>query len=177
MSKPCVFFDRDGVVNVYPGEGKYVETFADFILQPEFFDALDVVTSKGYEAVIITNQRGVTLGKTKEEDLKAMHDHVLAHAAERGLHIRDILFCTDDDNNSPRRKPNPGMLLEAAEKYDLDLSRSWMIGDDERDVIAGRRAGCTKTVLVSEKDAPTQADHKIPSMADLSDLLQRELPA
>jgi len=168
--KSCVFFDRDGIVNRHPGPG-YVERVEDFHLLPEFVDALRVVHEKGYEATIVSNQRGVARGRLTQETLDRIHDKLLTALRAEGLDLLDIFVCTSEDDANPNRKPNPGMLLEAAREHHLDLKKSWMVGDDERDAIAGRRAGC-KTVLVTAGDAPTVADHRVSSMAELPDLLR-----
>jgi D-glycero-D-manno-heptose 1,7-bisphosphate phosphatase len=170
MNKTCVFFDRDGIVNESPGPG-YVERVADFHLIPDFIDALRLVTERGYAAVIITNQRGVGLGLMTAETLADIHDHLRQSVANAGLSLLDIFTCTATDNADPNRKPNPGMLLEAARKHGLDLSRSWMVGDNEKDVLAGQRAGC-RTIRVHPEAADTAADHRVDAMAALVPLLK-----
>jgi D-glycero-D-manno-heptose 1,7-bisphosphate phosphatase len=171
--QPCVFFDRDGIVNVSPGPG-YVERVEDFHLMPAFLDALRVVQARGYDAAIITNQRGVGRGLMTEATLHAIHDVLLAAVADAGLSLRGIYYCTATDNSDPRRKPNPGMLHEAAAEHQLDLARSWMVGDNEKDVLAGRAAGC-RTILVAPAGTDTVATHRVDAMPDLPPLLERVL--
>lgn len=171
---PCVFFDRDGIVNV-PPVTRYVERVADLLLNEPFFDALKIALERGYKAVIITNQKGVSTGKTPLAELNAMHDLIHREAVQRGLCLHDIYYCDSPDDADFRRKPNPGMLFEAAEKHALDLSRSWMIGDKESDVITGQRAGC-RTIYVGEKNLITVPDFIAPSMMHLPGLLEKELP-
>lgn len=173
MKQPCVFFDRDGIVNQSPGPG-YVERVADFHLLPAFVAALRTVSERGYEAVVITNQRGVGRGLMTEQTLQAIHDRLHRELAQAGLAVRDVVYCTADDHTDPRRKPNPGMLLEAAERHGLDLGRSWMVGDSETDVQAGRRAGC-RTVLVRAGSGATEADHRLASMEELAPFFERLL--
>ncbi len=174
MSTPCVFFDRDGIVNRAPVQTRYVERWADFHLQPEFVEALRVVREKGYEAVIVTNQKGVGTGRMTEADLTEIHDNLVKELDRQQQGVRDIFVCTDTDENSPRRKPNPGMLLEAARKHALDLKRSWMIGDNRKDVEAGRRAGC-RTVFVGSKSGLSEADYELASMRELPAFLREHL--
>ncbi len=171
--RPCVFFDRDGIVNRSPGPG-YVERVADFHLLPEFPAALRVARERGYEAVLITNQRGVGKGVMSQATLDAIHRHMSDLLAREGLGFLSIRFCTAVDRSDPRLKPQPGMILEAAAEHGLDLARSWMVGDNEKDVQAGRAAGC-HTVLVAAGSAPTVAEHRIPDMAGLADFLRRHL--
>ncbi|HMP89348.1 MAG TPA: HAD-IIIA family hydrolase [Kiritimatiellia bacterium] len=175
MKKPCIFFDRDGIVNHAPIK-RYVEHIDEFYLQPEFFDSLKIVMERGYVAAIVTNQRGLSTGQIPPEQLEAIHNRILAEVAGRGLSLLKIYFCDASDDDHPRRKPNPGMILEAAEDHNLDLSRSWMIGDNESDVTTGHRAGC-RAILVNKHDIPTKADVRLSAMSELPDYLARNLPA
>lgn len=174
MSKPCIFFDRDGIVNESPGPG-YVERWADFHLQPGFVASLKVVDGKGYPAVIVTNQQGVAKGLYSEADLDGMHANMREELRANGVDVLDVFQCTHfaaDDCHC--RKPKPGMILDAAEKHGLKLSGSWMIGDSEKDVEAGQAAGC-KTVRVCPLDLETKADFHVESMDDVAALLEKEL--
>jgi len=174
MQKPCIFFDRDGVVNHPPTAARYVRSWEEFKLIPEFFDVLRIVQERGYEAVIVTNQKGVSTGTMRREDVDRIHDNLMEMLDGHGLDLRDIFVCTAGEDTHPHRKPNPGMLLEAAKKHDLDLNRSWMIGDNEKDVEAGRRAGC-RTVLVSGSIESPYADFRVADMKELAAFLQDHL--
>jgi len=172
----CVFFDRDGIVNRYQGEG-YVENWGEFELLPGFPDALRFVQSAGYEAVIVTNQRGVALGVMSQEAVEDIHQRLVdVLRSTYGLELLDILYCPHHEGTCECRKPRPGMLLEAAAKHGIDLQLSWMIGDSERDIEAGKRAGC-RCILVGGTDGDTAADHRIADMAELRDLLETLLGA
>jgi histidinol-phosphate phosphatase family protein len=172
---PCVFFDRDGIINVSPGPG-YVERVEDFHIQPPFVEALRVVRAKGYAAVVITNQRGVGRGIMTREALDAIHARLAGHLAGHGLDLDAVYVCTANDHNHPDRKPNPGLLMRAAADRGLDLARSWMVGDQETDIQAGHRAGC-RTVLVNPGVASTEADVHLHDMAELAPWLARTLPS
>lgn len=171
--KPVVFFDRDGIVNRSPGPG-YVERWADFHLLPEFVAALRIVTERGWEAVIITNQRGVGRGIMSQASLDEIHANLRSALTAHGLSLRDIRVCTATDDADPRRKPNPGMILEAARLHGLDLARAWMIGDSEKDVQAGRRAGC-RTIRVAPAGTRTEADVLVQDMASVAAYLGKNL--
>ena len=172
--KPCVFFDRDGIVNVPPQAGaRYIERPEDFVVIPEFLEALRVVNARGYEAVIATNQKGVSTGRIREEALIAMHAQLFDLLVEHQLRLLDIRVATTADDAHPTRKPNPGLLLGAAEDHGLDLKRSWMIGDNASDVEAGRRAGC-RTVFVGTRTVP-EANFTVPDMAALIPFLRAHL--
>ena len=175
---PCVFFDRDGIVNHPPDDvRRYVLHEDDFHLLPGFVDSLRLVLSRGYKAVIVTNQAGVARGRMTQSDLDRIHEKLHRLLAAEGLALHDIYECTIYDDAHPNRKPNPGMLLDAAAKHQLDLARSWMIGDNEKDVLAGRRAGVAKTVKVRPLPTTTEADYRIDAMTDLPRLLADHLPA
>ena len=174
MSKPCVFFDRDGIVNRAPVKTRYVERWSDFHLLSDFVEALRVVREKGFEAVVVTNQKGVGTGQMSMDVVAEIHGNLCNELKKHGLEVLDILVSTDTDDNAPRRKPNPGMLLEAAEKHELDLKRSWMVGDNKKDVEAGRRAGC-RTVFVGPPSGATGADYEIASVSHLAELLRKHL--
>lgn len=174
MSKPCVFFDRDGIVNRAPVKTRYVERWADFHLLAEFVEALRVVRGKGYEAVVVTNQKGIGTGRIGPAVVEEIHGNLLKVLENHGVGLLDILVSTDTDDNAPRRKPNPGMLLEAAEKHDLDLKRSWMVGDQKKDIEAGRRAGC-KTVFVGPVGGATGADYEVVAVSELEAFFREHL--
>ena len=173
--RPCVFFDRDGIVNRSPGPG-YVERVDDFHLLQGFVDALRLVHERGYVAVIVTNQKGVGKGVMTQATLDAIHAHLEESLRREGLSLLDIYACVALEDHHPNRKPNPGMILDAAREHQLDLSRSWMIGDNEKDVLAGQRAGC-RTVLVAPRGKASVADFRVEDMADLRGFLDTHLEA
>ena len=173
--RKCVFFDRDGIVNKSPDEGGYVESWDEFELRPQFVDALRAVSDGGFEAVVVTNQRGVALGRMSREAVDTIHRNLKELLASRHcLHLLDILYCPHDRGVCECRKPQPGMLLEAARRHGIDLPSSWLIGDSESDVEAGRRAGC-RTILVSKDAADSAADRCVSSMDELNGLLRQLL--
>jgi len=174
MSKPCVFFDRDGIVNHPPTKARYVRRWEEFELIPEFIDALKAVSAAGYEAVIVTNQKGISTGQMTAESVQQIHDNLVQLLKQHGVGLKDILICSAGDDTHPHRKPNPGMLIEAARRHGLDLERSWMVGDQEKDVEAGRRAGC-RTVLVKAGDQPTAAEYRLQRMSELAGFLRQHL--
>jgi len=175
MRQPCVFFDRDGIVNMPPQDGRrYIERPEEFVVLPEFLAALRVVQARGYAAVIVTNQKGVATGDIAPEALAAMHQRLQDAVRQAGLRaLVDIRVSTAADDAHPDRKPNPGLLLAAARDHGLDVRRSWMIGDHERDIEAGRRAGC-RTVRVGGTQ-PTAADFRVPDMGQLAAWLEAHL--
>ena len=138
----AVFLDRDGTlieeVN-YCNDPRRVRVF------PGTVGALQRLRHAGWLTVVVTNQSGLARGKITPDQYAAVNAEFL-HQLPSGIDA--VYFCADHpDHPTPRRKPGPGMLEEAARNHGIDLSRSWMIGDKEIDVECGRRAGC-RTILV-----------------------------
>ena len=144
---PAVFMDRDSTLNVDHG---YTHKVEDFAWMPGAPTALALFHQHGIACFIVTNHGGIGKGLYTESDMATFNDH-LCHEAERGGgRITDIAFCASHPDAtdtklrapSPRRKPAPGMILELAEKWNIDLASSVMIGDRDSDVVAGQAAGC-----------------------------------
>jgi D-glycero-D-manno-heptose 1,7-bisphosphate phosphatase len=162
----CVFFDRDGIVNIAPVATRYVESLEDFTLQPGFVEVLREVTDLGFKAIVVTNQRGLATGALDKDNVEAIHQHLKdVLASEFSLTLLDIYVCPHDNHSCDCRKPLPGMLLAAAEKYGIALDNSWMIGDKPTDMQAGRSAGC-RTILVGKEQSPL-ADYHFSDMNEL----------
>jgi D-glycero-D-manno-heptose 1,7-bisphosphate phosphatase len=150
--KRALFLDRDGTL-VEPRH--YPSCPEDLVLSPEIGPLLRMFQTSGWELIVITNQSGIARGFFTEHDLECMHDRLREMLRVWGVELSAIVFCPHHvDGAVPHlavhcscRKPQPGMLLEAAAARDIDLTRSWMIGDILDDVEAGNRAGC-QTVLV-----------------------------
>lgn len=153
----ALFLDRDGIINERI-IGGYITKPEEFKLIPESLTLFAWAKANGYLTVIVTNQQGIGKGLMTEFDLANVHDYMCALLAENGFTPDAIEFCSDlAGTNSSRRKPAPGMLLEAAQKLDIDLSSSWMIGDSISDAQAGKHAG-TKTILVGDYSEIPEAD-------------------
>lgn len=150
--KKVVFLDRDGVINKKPAKAQYIINPEEFIFLPRVKKALKLLKSKGYKIFIVTNQPGIARKMLTESQLKKIHDLLIKSLRECNVEIEDILICKHGwDENCFCRKPNPGMFFQAAQKYNIDLYKSCCIGDDERDIISGKKAGC-KTFLVNKKN-------------------------
>lgn len=150
----AVFFDRDGVINKRIAGG-YVTRWDEFEWLPGIGETLASVKQRGYKAIIITNQRGVGIGRMTEAGLAAIHEHMQRELQEQyGAQFDAIITCTDPTDDSPRRKPSPEMFFEAARMFDIDLAQSWMIGDSPSDIEAGKRAGTKTAFLLNDQEAP-----------------------
>ena len=136
-----LFLDRDGVINDEK-HMDYINTWEEFKFFPGVKYAIKKFTEKFGNIFIITNQRGVSKGLTKLEDLKIIHDNLVNEIAAAGGKISKIYFCCDMDDASQNRKPNPGMGLLAKKEFpEVDFSRSVMIGNTISDMEFGRNLG------------------------------------
>jgi D-glycero-D-manno-heptose 1,7-bisphosphate phosphatase len=141
----AVFLDRDGVLNratVREGKPYPPSRVEDLAILPGVPEALAALHAAGFLLIGVTNQPDVARGTQRREVVEAIHERLLA-----ALPLREILVCYEDDDRCPRRKPNPGLLLEAARNHGLDLAGSFLVGDRGKDVEAGRRAGCRTVFL------------------------------
>jgi len=148
--KRAVFLDRDGVINRKPPEGNYVTRWEEFQFLPGVAKGISLLTQAGWSIFVISNQRCVALGLVTIAELEAIHRRMLDDLAAAGAELDGVYYCPHE--KAPPcvcRKPSPGMILRAAEEHQIDLASSWLIGDSESDVEAGKRAGC-KTVLIVE---------------------------
>jgi D-sedoheptulose 7-phosphate isomerase len=145
-SRAAVFLDRDGVINravVRDGKPFPPAGIDDLELLPEVASAMNSLKAHGFALYVITNQPDVTRGTQTREAVESIHQSLSS-----SLPIDDIFVCYHDDNDECGcRKPLPGLLLEARSKHNIDLSRSFVVGDRWRDIDAGHNAGC-KTVLI-----------------------------
>lgn len=156
---PAVFLDRDGTVIEHV---HHLTKPEDVRLVPGAGECLNRLHSAGYKCVIVTNQSVIGRGMLTEEGLERVHAEMTTQLEQQGAWVDEIYFCpfapsdgTDTPAEHPNRKPNPGMLLQAAQDLNLDLSKSWMIGDMTSDVLAGHAAGCLGSILIESKTKPT----------------------
>lgn len=175
MSRPAVFFDRDGVVNVSPGSG-YVLRWEDFHFTPGIVEALALCRARGYALVLVTSQHCVGKGDLPAAGLAAIHEQMQNELRARGADFDDIRHCPHLDGTCGCRKPSPAMIFAARDALDLDLARSWLVGDHDRDIQMAGNAGVPRTVrIASEKPALVPATHFLPDTQGLPSLLAREL--
>lgn len=162
MSARAVFLDRDGTL-VEPRH--YPRLPEELVLSPGISDPLRRLQAAGFRLVVVTNQSGIARGYFDAAALDRMHAHLAAELDGLGVSLDGIYACPHHpDGVVPElardcacRKPRPGMILRAAAELDIDLGRSWLIGDILDDVEAGRRAGC-RTVLVDLGTEPVPGD-------------------
>jgi|SRR5450755_4081372 D-glycero-D-manno-heptose 1,7-bisphosphate phosphatase len=154
--KKAVFLDRDGVINTNAPDGGYVTRWEDFQILPEVPQAIALLNAAKFLVIVVTNQRGVAKALLSLATLEKIHANMRATVQSAGALVDAVYFCPHDKLSSCTcRKPAPGMLLAAANEHHIDLPNSWMIGDSNRDVEAGKRAGC-KTILLGDPSHPVQ---------------------
>jgi D-glycero-D-manno-heptose 1,7-bisphosphate phosphatase len=171
LSRPAVFLDRDGTLNVKPPEHEYVTSVDDFHWIPGAREAMGRLSEIGYVLTVVSNQRGVARGLVSRATLDAIEQRIQRDLAGEGCAVERFRYCFhNDEDGCDCRKPRPGMIVALAEELDLDLARSWVIGDAATDVVAGKAAGC-RTALVDATDAETDADVLASSLAEASEAI------
>ncbi len=153
QSRPAVFFDRDGTLT---RESDWVRRPSDLELLPGAAEAVRLVNNAGLVAVLVTNQSAIARGLITEGDLEHIHAHLSTELAKEHAHLDAIYFCPHHPTEGVTaltcycecRKPRPALLARAAHDLGLDLARSWIIGDAERDLLAGQALG-VRGILVS----------------------------
>jgi len=148
----AVFLDRDGVLNravVRGGRSYPPASLAELEIPPDVPGAAAALAAAGLLLIGVTNQPDVARGTMRREVVEAINAELRAR-----LPLADLLVSYDDGDEGPRRKPNPGMLTEAAARHGVDLGASFMVGDRWKDIEAGRRAGCTTVLIDYRYDEP-----------------------
>lgn len=176
LSRPAFFFDRDGVVNVSPGAG-YVLRREDFHVNAGIIESLAFLKSKGFILVLVTSQQGVGKGLISQATLDDIHACMQDELTKHNAAFDAIYACTHLDGSCSCRKPSPEMILRASDKLHLDLSKSWLIGDHDRDIQMATNASVPHTIRVlGEKPANFAAEHSIENTKQLPDLLRQLIP-
>lgn len=156
----AIFLDRDGVINKYVG---FLRDINEFELIEGVPEAVKTINESGYLAIVVTNQPVIARGEVTYEELHEIHNKMETLLGKEGVYLDAIYYCPHHPHKGYEgeipelkfdcdcRKPKPGMLLKAAEDFNIDLKQSWMIGDSESDIAAGKTAGC-KTAFIGESE-------------------------
>lgn len=175
----AIFLDRDGTINKYVG---FLRDIDQFELIPETEYAVRKINESGYLAIIVTNQPVIARGEVTVEQLEEIHNKLETLLGLKGAYVDAIYYCPHHPHKGYEgerqeykidcdcRKPKPGMLLKAAEDFNIDLSQSWMVGDGEHDIKAGMAAGC-KTALISKQGAQYSQTMIVRSLSEFVDHL------
>lgn len=148
----AVFLDRDGVLNKELGD--YVCRFEDFYVLEHNYEALKKLQDEGFLLIVITNQGGLAKGWYDQATLDKMHKHLRERYAEQGIMLSEIYYCNHHPEYNGKclcRKPGSMMLEKAIARFQIDASKSFFIGDRERDVLAGEKAGVTGILINSDQ--------------------------
>jgi len=159
-----LFLDRDGVINEEL-PGTYVNHLDEFTFYPNAVAAISILSQLFCKTIVVTNQKGVGRGITPLTALESIHHHLTAAVEAAGGTIHRIYFCPDLENDSPNRKPNPGMAFQAAKDFpEIDLTRGIMVGNNSSDMHFGRSAGMGCNVILTTTNPLNLID---PSIYDL----------
>ena len=174
--RPAVFFDRDGVINVSPGAG-YVLRWEDFHFSPGIITALALCRSRGYATILVTSQQGVGKGLMSQSTLDDMHARMQSELVQHDAAFDGIYACTHLSGTCACRKPSPEMILRAQNEHGLDLTRSWLVGDHDRDIQMAINAGVPHTIRVlSHHEPQVTAEFTLENTAPLLALFSKSLP-
>ena len=155
---PAVFLDRDGVINRKRPPGEYVTSWQEFEFLPGAAEAIRLLKQSGFRVVVVTNQRGISLGKMRESDLEFIHRRMAQELRQSGAVLDAIYYCPHDNNACQCRKPALGLFFAAQRDFpDIRFAESVVIGDSASDMQAGERLGCKKKILIATGETQTAA--------------------
>lgn len=145
--RKVVFLDRDGVIN--RDSATYIKSWAEFEFIPGSLEAIKLLTLNGFIAIVITNQSVIHRNMVTEQGLEYIHDMMKKAVRSTGGEIKDIFFCPHiPEDRCNCRKPQPGLIFQAGQKYPIDIKTAAMVGDSAKDIECARSAGCKFAVLV-----------------------------
>lgn len=174
----AIFLDRDGTINKYVG---FLRNINQFELIDGVSEAIKKINASGYLAIVVTNQPVIARGEVSFEELEEIHRKMETLLGEKGAYLDSIYYCPHHphkgyEGERPElkidckcRKPKPGMLVKAAQDFNIDLSQSWMVGDGENDIKAGKNAGCRTALIGIESYGQTA------TVATLNDFVNQYL--
>lgn len=172
--KRAVFLDRDGVINeVLTKRVKFVNNPKQFYFLPGAEEAIKSLNDYFDYVFVVTNQGGIGLGYMKEKQLRKVHDYMVAELKKKGATIHEVAYCPHKPKAGCEcRKPNSKMILDLGEKYKIDLEQSYMVGDTDTDIQAGKKAG-TKTIYIGNRDP--LADAVFPNLKEAAHWIIRDI--
>ncbi|WP_408955989.1 D-glycero-alpha-D-manno-heptose-1,7-bisphosphate 7-phosphatase [Natroniella sp. ANB-PHB2] len=161
----AVFLDRDGVINKYDQPVNQAE---DLTLYPWTANSIKKLNQACFKVYVVTNQGGIESGYFTAQDLEEIHQHLIEQLKLKDATIDDIAYCPHFKSDCNCRKPKPGMIFELADKHDIELKKSYLVGDRDSDIEAGNQADCT-TIKLGAK-CPT-ADYSLATLEDAVDII------
>ena len=159
MLEKVVFLDRDGTINRdSPG---YIKSREEFEFLPGSLEAINKLTRHGFVSIVVTNQSAVPRKLISLKELEFVHNMMTLTVALNGGEIKDIFYCPHmPDEGCDCRKPEPGLIFQAREKYEIDLTAAVMVGDSAKDIECARRAGCGAVLVKSGQKDDVEAELK-----------------
>ena len=155
----AIFLDRDGVINKYPGDTKYVTSWKEFRFLPNVKKAIALLTGKKYPIFVISNQAGVSKSIYSQDTLNDITNRMLKALEKSGAKINAVYYCTHrDEDHCPCRKPKAGLIKLAVKNKKIDLKNSFFIGDTIRDIHTAKAAGCKSILVFSGAEKPSHRD-------------------
>lgn len=149
----AIFLDRDGVINRYPGDKKYVMSWRGFKFLPRVKIAIAKLTRGNFKLFLVSNQAGIGKGVYAQSTLELITKRMLDELKKSGGHIQEVYYCTHHPRlNCPCRKPKAGLISLAKRKYPINLKESFFIGDTIRDIHTAKTAGCKSILVLSGKE-------------------------
>jgi len=147
----AVLLDRDGVINKKIKDD-YVKSWKEFVFLPGVKEAIKLLNQAQFKIIVITNQAGVGKGVVEESQLQQIHQQMLNELKAYGAYIDGIYYCPHrPEDNCNCRKPKTGMLEQAGKDFKIDFKNSWMIGDEAKDIEAGKKVGCKTYQVLPNK--------------------------
>ena len=155
----AIFLDRDGTINKYVG---FLRNIEEFELIDGVDESIKMINNSGYLAIVITNQPVIARGEVTTEELDRIHNKMETLLGKSGAYLDGVYYCPHHPDKGFEgeisnlkidcecRKPKPGLILQAAKDFNIDLNNSWMIGDSKNDILCGKNAGC-KTALIGDE--------------------------
>ena len=168
-----VFLDRDGVIN--RDSPDYIKSWSEFEFLPGSLEAIKLLTLNGFATIIITNQSVINRKMVSGKELDYMHTMMKEAVTSTGGQIKDIFYCPHvPEDRCNCRKPNPGLIFMAKQKYRIDIATSVMVGDSAKDIECARNAGCGYAVLVKTGNGD-EAEKILKEKSIYPDLIARDL--
>jgi D-glycero-D-manno-heptose 1,7-bisphosphate phosphatase len=165
----AAFLDRDGVINYDYG---YVGKIKDFVFMPKVILGLKIIQELGFKIIIITNQSGIGRELYSLNDFHLLTKHMINVLNNNHIYLTDVMYCPHiPEENCDCRKPKTGMIRLATKKHNIDLSKSFLVGDKQTDILAGRNANIKKCFQITEsqkKDKTNLFDDKFNSLYDVA---------
>lgn len=166
----AVFLDRDGVINV---DKHFVHKIEDFELKRGIVELLQYLTTQNYKLFVVTNQSGIGRGYFTETDFLRLTEYMITIFKEYGVSFEEVYHCScAPEKDCECRKPSPHMINKGVDKYEIDVSMSWLIGDKESDIGAANNAGIYNTIKVLGKEKPGSEKYTVKELHEIKELIK-----